>query len=299
MRINAHKARHPVSLFTRTAAYLLNSLAVLLCLAVSAQTSAGNKVLYVTHEPGRWHDYSAQLAAFRAMSTGREWELELASGSVDELLAFLKTPDYGSSYDAIVYNFCLADSRDLEAMANLTEQTKTHGTGALLVHCAMHSWWDTFKKGETVAGDNIAKALADPELVKQWADKHPNRAFPIWGNFTGVASTSHGPQEPIILTASGEHPATARLPGGYKTKDTELYNNIYITDDVIPLLRGTQESTFLSWLTSSETESVVMWQAPRGNGIVMGLTIGHSTEEWQDPVFLQLIGDSVDYLLTQ
>ncbi len=255
-----------------------------LCLAATAH--AGGKVLYVTHEPGRWHDYTAQLAAFREVAAGAGWELSVATGDVDELMAFLRTPDFAAGQGAIVYNFCLANSRDLDAMTNLMAQTKEHGGPALLVHCAMHSWWDTFKKGKEIPGNALGKARANRKVLKQWQQDHPGEPLPAWGDFTGVASTKHGPKKPIALS-SEDHPATASIPASYSTGDTELYNNHYVTPDVEPLVMGRQ----------GKDEAIVMWRAPRGKGQILGLTLGHADEEWSDPVFLAMLRDAVNYLL--
>ena len=113
--------------------------------------------------------------------------------------------------------------------------------------------------------------------------------MPAWGDFTGVASTGHGSQRPIELTAvQAGHPATARLPEGYATKPTELYDNIYITADTVPLLMGRQ----------GKDEKVVMWLSPRGKSQIIGLTLGHAAPEWEDPIFHSLLVDAVNFLLT-
>ena len=127
------------------------------------------------------------LAAFRGLASAAGWELTVASGDVDDTMAFLRSPDFAAGQDAIVYNFCFADSRDLDAMRNLIAQTEEHGVPALLVHCAMHSWWDTFKKGKAIEGNELGLARANKRLLKSWAKQHPDRPLPAWGDFTGIA----------------------------------------------------------------------------------------------------------------
>jgi len=63
---------------------------------------AGGKVLYVTHEPGRWHDYSQQREVFVAIADEAGWDLTVASG-------------------------------DKEAMENLINQARDGGVPALLL----------------------------------------------------------------------------------------------------------------------------------------------------------------------
>ena len=157
------------------------------------------------------------------------------TGTYDEQLARLRTPDYGKPFDALVYNFCFAESRDLEAAANLMDQTRKHGVPALLVHCAMHSWWPTYKTGQPGAlGPTYqGHALAEPDLVAAWHKAHPRRPFPAWGDFTGIGSTRHGRLAPIeLVKVADDHPATRRFPASLTTGDTELYNNVYRLDGV-------------------------------------------------------------------
>ena len=193
--------------------------------------------------------------------------------------------DYAAGQDVVVYNFCLAASRDIAAMENLISQTRDSGVPALLIHCAMHSWWDTFKRGRKIPG-NEGEARAHKKLLRQWQKDHPERPLPAWGDFTGVASTRHGPKQPIALLAPSDHPATKSLPDDYRTEKTELYNNHYVTDGVVPLLYGSQ----------GEDSAIVMWTVQRGKGQIIGVTLGHADAEWQDPVFLQLLADSIDWL---
>ncbi len=266
----------------------LIKISVALLLLFGASAFADDKVLYVTHEPGRWHKYSDQLAVFRELAITAGWELNVASGSYDETLTFLATPDFGMGHDAIVYNFCFASSRDLDAMTNLIRQTTDNGIPAFLIHCSMHSWWDTFKKGVSIPGNEYGKARANKRLLKTWQKEHPDQSLPAWGDFTGIASTGHGWQKPIALTLLVEnHPTTARIPDGYETAATELYNNHYISADTVALVRGAQ----------GKSESVVMWLSPRGKSQIIGLTLGHADPEWEDPVFHMLLVDSINFLM--
>ncbi|MEH6593315.1 MAG: ThuA domain-containing protein [Halioglobus sp.] len=253
---------------------------------IPGQVFAQDRILYVTHEPGRWHEYSPQLSSFRALAVEANWKLTVATGTMDETVEFLKQENFARDQDAIVYNFCMADSRDIAAMSNLISQTADHGVPALLIHCSMHSWWDTFKKGKPIPGNSAGQARADRRLIEQWQQTHSDQPLPAWGDFTGVASTGHGRQKPIALTRLVDHPVTARLPEGYSTVATELYNNHYIGANVKPLLQGKQ----------GRDEAIVMWLAARGGSEIIGLTLGHGEEEWNDPVFRALVVDALAYL---
>ena len=218
------------------------------------------KVIYFTHEPGRWHKYTAQKKVFSQIATKAGWELTIMTGDHDGQIAKLRTPDFAKGYDAVVYNFCFAKSKDLEAQANLVAQTKNHGVPAMLIHCAMHSWWPTYRDGkpDALGPDYKGKAKADPKLVAEWRKKHGDKQFPAWGDFTGVA-----------------------------TGNTELYNNIYVLDKVVPQIEGIQ----------GNSKAIVMWLCPQGKSKVLGLTVGHGVGDWATDQYRGLIADGVNYLI--
>ena len=247
------------------------------------------KVIYFTHEPGRWHKYTAQKKVFSQIATKAGWDLTIMTGDHDGQIAKLRTPDFAKGYDAVVYNFCFAKSKDLEAQANLVAQTKNHGVPAMLIHCAMHSWWPTYRDGkpDALGPDYKGKAKADPKLVAEWRKKHGDKQFPAWGDFTGVASGRHGPHRPIVMKKLLDHPATKRLPKEFTTGNTELYNNIYVLDKVVPLIEGIQ----------GNSKAIVMWLCPQGKSKVLGLTVGHGVGDWATDQYRGLIADGVNYLI--
>lgn len=271
------------------AVLVLSSLAGTPSLAADQKKADGQKkVLYFTHEPGRYHKYTPQLALFREIGKRAGWDVEVWTGEHNAQIAKLRTPDFGKGYDAIVYNFCFAKSRDLEAASNLMKQTREHGVPCLLIHCSMHSWWDTYKNGKPGAIPRYeGHAKADPSLVEQWLASHPGETFPAWGDFTGIASTRHGPKAPVKMNRKKDHPATARFPDGFETGNTELYNNVYQVKGVVPLIEGVQ----------GKDSYVVMWTCPQGKSQVMGLTIGHDVGDWQAESYQNLITDGVNYLI--
>ncbi|MEE2639842.1 MAG: ThuA domain-containing protein, partial [Planctomycetota bacterium] len=201
----------------------------------------------------------------------------------------MKEKDFGKGYDAIVYNFCLAHVTDLEATANVIRQTRENGVPAFLIHCSMHSFWSTFRYRDK-----------QKVLMEQWQEKYPDREFPNWGKFTGVASTGHGPNYPITTTRLVDHPATRGVAGGYVTPPTELYNNHFVTEGTTPLLLGRQsyERKLKDGTTKKiETESVIMWVSRQGKSRVMGLTIGHGDADLRSKGFQSLLIDGVNWMV--
>jgi hypothetical protein len=269
--------------------YRLGLLGCIVFSAVStAQAADATKVLYFTHEPGRWHKYTPQMEIFKKLGADAGWKVTVMTGSHDDQIKKLRTPDFGKGYDAIVYNFCFAKSSDMAAAANLMKQTREHGVPAMLIHCSMHSWWPSYKSGQpgSLGPKYDGKAKADQKLVEQWRVDNPGKPFPAWGDFTGVASGRHGPKKPIKTVKVKDHPATSRLPEGFTTSNTELYNNIYLVDGVVPLIQGEQGSA----------KAIVMWTCPQGKSQVMGLTIGHGVDDWKAGPIQHLIVDGVNYL---
>ncbi len=254
------------------------------------------KVLYVTQEPGKWHKYGPQMAIFKEIATRAGWEVTYWTGAYKDQVKRLETPDFGKGYDAIVYNFCFAAEQNTNACSNTINQTKKNGVPAMHIHCAMHSFKATYRHGvnRELMKDGVkqTKASHNPKLVQEWEKNHPGEDFPAWGDFTGIASIKHGPRKPIVVTAiKKDHPAVARLGEGYTTKNTELYNNFYILDEVVPLAKGEQK------INEDKTDTaVVMWECPQGKSKVIGLSLGHDVDDWKFDEFQNMIIDGINYL---
>ena len=292
---------------------ILMALVAFICSA----SAAGKKVLYVTHEPGKYHKYTPQKKIFIDVAEKAGWDLTVSTGDHEPQIVALRDPKLTEGYDAIVYNFCFASSKDLQALSNVVAQTREKGTPCMVVHCSMHSFWGTFKKGTPVGTKHGSKAVADPKVIAEWEKTNPGKDFPIWGDFTGVASTGHGPRAPIEIEKCCEHSATKSIPAtGYTTAPvSELYNNFYVLDTVTPLLKGTQTQVDKKIakkvksgkeLNAAEKKKLanprkstatVMWVVPQGKSKVLGLTLGHDEGEWNQPEFQSLLTDGVNFLI--
>ena len=256
--------------------------------APTAAMAAGKKVLYFTHEPGRWHKYGPQMEFFKTFAKEAGWDVTYSTGDHDGQVKKLHEKDFGKGYDAIVYNICFAGSKDLEACDNLIKQTRDNGVPAMLIHCGMHSWWATYKSGDVAAPSKNKEAKTSQALLDEWKAAHGDAPYPVWGDCTGIGSTGHGPRQPVVLThIAKDHPASKRLPEGFTTGNTELYNNVYISEGGVPLIRGKQ----------GKADAVVMWTAPQGKSQVLGFTIGHDVGDWKTEPFKHLVIDSVNYLI--
>lgn len=295
---------------------------------LAADNNAAVKILYVTSLPGTHHDYVTQREIFLDIAQKAGWQVTVITGryrslnsqgkptsksdkpvvrgttkkSIERyervskeiaaqkpLIQRLKEKDYAKGFDAIVYNFCLAHVTDLEATANIIRQTRNNGVPAFMIHCSMHSFWSTFRYKDKQSA-----------LMTQWKTKYPDRAFPNWGKFTGVASTGHGPNRPITTKILVDHPATQGVQGGYVTPPTELYNNHFVTEGTTPLLQGIQSISSQQKdgsFKTVETKSIIMWHSRQGKSNLIGLTIGHGDADLRSQGFQSLLIDGVNWLI--
>ena len=100
-----------------------------------------------------------------------------------------------------------------------------------------------------------------------------------WFEFTGLASTGHGPQEPIGLAFTDASNNITKGLKDWTTIKEELYNNIRIFDTAHPLARGKQ----------GNSDVVVAWTNTYGKTRVFSTTIGHNNATVEDPRYLDLV----------
>lgn len=252
-------------------------------------------VLYVTHEPGRYHDYTYQRKQFTKLAESKGWNLTVLSGSHEEVEHKLATDtDFGAGVDVIVYNICMASSANLQVPHNIMQQTMQKGVPAILTHCTMHSFWPTFKEsGEHAVHPEgaHAKVHTRQDLIAEWKETNPGDPFPAWPNFSGIASTSHSPQGFVKCTVlDKDHPAVSGLNDFTSDKGEELYYNFIDEKDSPqskPIIRGE--------IPNGDT-AVILWEHPYAKSKVIGFSLGHASEQWTQPEFLKVFENSVEYL---
>jgi hypothetical protein len=153
----------------------------------------------------------------------------------------------------------------------------------------MHSFWPSYRNGTAgIIPGNSGPAKTNQELVDKWTAEHPGVPFPAWGDFTGIASSRHGAHKPITYSViAKDHPATKRITKDFVMLDTELYDNLYQVDGVVPLVNGVQ----------GEMKAVAMWECPQGKSKVICITAGHAMPDWTNENFKFLVIDGIDYLI--
>ncbi|MFC5050284.1 ThuA domain-containing protein [Rubritalea spongiae] len=286
--------------------YPAMSLGLISILAVSAESGSENdvistkdglKVLYVTHEPGKYHDYTPQREIFEEIAKRNGWNLTVMSGSFDEVEDKLASNEnFGVGSDVIVYNVCMAHSDRLEAPHNIITHTKEKGIPSLLIHGSLHSFWPTYKAGKNDLASRVCpvganeKVQAKKGLVAEWKKSHPGVEFPAWPNMTGIASVKHGPRKPVEAIALDEsHPIFDGLKGYTTHEQAELYNN-YIT------AKDSPKTTVLMKGKQGKDQAAILWEHPVGKSKSVSFTLGHSVAEWQQEPFQKLLTNSVNYL---
>lgn len=169
--------------------------------------------------------------------------------------------DWAKDYDVIIHDECTSDVKDLAQIKNILEPHK-NGLPAVLLHCGEHSY-----RSETF-----------PKTTP-------------WFEFTGLASTGHGPQQPIGIAFTDKKQRISKNAMDWTTVNEELYNNIdgKLLETARPLATGTQKYKNQKG-EDVEANSVVTWvNTYNGKTRVFCTTIGHNNETVQDARYLDMV----------
>jgi type 1 glutamine amidotransferase len=214
---------------------------------------------------GCCHDYEMQKVVLTEGIAARarvEWVVAHDPDKGTEHLnpAYAKA-DWADGFDVIVHDECTSGVKDLAVINRILEPHR-RGLPAVVLHCGMHSYRS--------AG---------------WPQATP------WFEFTGLASTGHGPQQPIAITfVDKDSPITQGL-ADWTTINEEHYNNSAgkLLDTAHALARGKQT---VKNRASRETTNdyVVAWTNDyNGKAKVFATTLGHNNATVADPRYLDLV----------
>lgn len=230
---------------------------LLLCLVSLAQAqdskqTAPIKALLVTG--GCCHDYEFQTKAMQLAAKDQglqvEWTVVNRGGNGTKAeIDLYSDADWAKGYDVVIHNECFADTDNPEYIRKITEAHRS-GVNAVVIHCAMHTY---------------RSAKIDD-----------------WREFLGVTSKRHDHQSNYpVRKADPVHPIVSHIPEGYKSAKDELYIIEKVWPNTKPLAYSTSEA--------DGKEYPVMWINNFGKARVFGTTYGHSTETFQDKVFLEAL----------
>jgi type 1 glutamine amidotransferase len=161
--------------------------------------------------------------------------------------------DWSKGYDVIVHDECCSDVKDLAAINRILEPHR-QGLPAVVLHCGMHSY----------------RSAGWPKVTTPWFE------------FTGLATTGHGPQLPIAITFTDRDSPITKGLKDWTTIKEELYNNYTgnLERTAHALARGKQ----------GKSDCVVVWtNLYKGKTRVFATTLGHNNQTVADPRYLDLV----------
>lgn len=244
------------------------SLSLICCLlptAAHADDVKPIKVLLVTG--GGSHDYTHQKDVLKKGLEERAYvDITIKfdpTGTNHHSNPAYASDDWYKGYDVVIHDISIGQVKDLQEVRRILKPHKA-GLPAVILHSGMHAFrtegWDK-------AGDFITP----------------------WFEFTGLATTGHGRQEPIsIHYIDRESPITKGLPD-WTTMHEELYNNAGgLLPTAHPLARGKQ--TVMENGKEVTHDNIVTWtNLYNGKTRVFATTIGHNTKTVADPRYLDLV----------
>lgn len=207
---------------------------------------------------GCCHDYKNQAKIITDGISARvniEWTIAYdPTDKTGKLNPVYENPDWAKGFDVVVHDECSADVKDLQIVERILKPHRD-GLPAVLLHCAMHSYR---------------------------TEGFPDKDTP-WFEFTGVATTGHGPHEPMSFEYTDpDHPITRGLQG-WTTGKEELYNNIRpLLPTAHALATGKQRG---------QKDAVAVWTNDYGpkKTKVFATTLGHYNEMVGDGRYLDLL----------
>jgi type 1 glutamine amidotransferase len=214
---------------------------------------------------GCCHDYAKQKDVITKGVSGRanvSWSVSYdPDKGTKHLNPVYEKADWSKGFDVIVHDECTSDVKDLDVIERVLKPHR-EGLPGVVLHCGMHSY-----------------------RSEGWPKSTP------WFDFTGLASTGHGPQLPIAITFTDKDSPITKGMENWTTINEELYNNSAgkLHETAQPLARGKQ---ILKGKDNKETatESVVAWtNTYNGKTKVFATTLGHNTETVNDPRYLDLV----------
>lgn len=241
------------------------ALAPLLAVARPAEPAAGPPVRALLVIGGCCHDYKTQQKLLTEGVSARanvSWAVAYDPDTgTKHLNPVYESDDWAKGFDVIVHDECTDGVTDLKVIDRILKPHRA-GLPAVLLHCGMHCY----------RSEGFPKATP-------------------WFEFTGLASTGHGPQAPIAVTfTDAESPITKGLKG-WKTGNEELYNNSAgkLLETAQPLAKSKQTYTPEKGKERTD-EAVVAWtNTYNGKTKVFATTLGHNNETVGDGRYLDLV----------
>ncbi len=245
-------------LFMLTTAYLLGCL-----LPAIGQAQEPIRALLVLG--GCCHDYKTQQTLLTEGISKRanvQWKIAYDSDKgTTHLNPVYENDDWANGFDVIVHDECCADVKDAKIIDRILAPHRK-GVPSVILHCGMHSY-----RGEG------------------YPDATP------WFDFTGLASTGHGPQSPIQITFTDRDNVITKGMEDWLTIKEELYNNSAgkLHDTAHALATGQQTFKDRNGDEVTATAVVVWTNLYQEKTRVFATSLGHNNETVADERYLDLI----------
>lgn len=214
---------------------------------------------------GCCHDYKTQQDLLTKGVSARanvQWAIGYDPDTgTKHLNPWYEKEDWAKGFDVVVHDECCSDVKDLKLVERILKPHR-EGLPAVILHCGEHSY-----------------------RTEGYPKSTP------WFEFTGLASTAHGPQVPIEVSyVDDEHPITNRLKN-WTTANEELYNNSAgkLLETAQPLAVGRQVWKSKDG-TPNEATAVCVWtNTYNGKTRVFATTLGHNNVTVGDERYLDLV----------
>jgi type 1 glutamine amidotransferase len=214
---------------------------------------------------GCCHDYKKQQDLLMKGISARanvQWAVSYDPDTgTKHLNPIYEKEDWSKGFDVVLHDECCSDVKDQKIVERILKPHRD-GLPAVIVHCGMHCY----------------RTEGFPKQT-------------MWFEFTGLASTGHGPQAPIEITyTDNQSPVTKDLEG-WKTGNEELYNNSSgkLLETAQPLAKGKQTYKTKDGKERVD-ESVVAWTNTfNGKTKVFATTLGHNNDTVGDNRYLDLV----------
>jgi type 1 glutamine amidotransferase len=214
---------------------------------------------------GCCHDYQAQQHILKdGISARAHVEITISfdpDKGTRHLNPVYENADWAKGYDVVIHDECSADVKDPKTIDGILKPHR-EGLPAVVLHCGMHSY----------RGEGYPKTTA-------------------WFEFTGLASTGHGPQQPIALSFVDRVSPITKGMDDWTTIREELYNNSAgeLLDTAHALARGKQTVRRRGGKENTEDFVIAWTNTYNGKARVFATTLGHNNDTVADPRYLDLV----------
>ncbi len=214
---------------------------------------------------GCCHDYKKQQDLLTKGISARanvQWAVSYDPDTTTKHLnPIYEKEDWAKGFDVILHDECSSDVKDPKIVERILKPHQA-GLPAVIVHCGMHCY----------------RTEGFPKTTP-------------WFEFTGLASTGHGPQAPIDIEYNDKESAITKGLEGWKTVNEELYNNSAgkLLETAQPVAKGKQTIKTKDGKERVE-EAVVAWtNTYNGKTKVFATTLGHNNDTVGDARYLDLV----------